>query len=98
MMAEVARRGQLVVDGLNALPRVSCRRPRGAFYAFPNVRELPIDADELARRLLDEAGVALLAGSAFGQVGKDHLRLSYANSQQNLTLALDRIGKFLEAL
>jgi len=98
MMAEFARRRELVVDGLNALPGVSCRRPRGAFYAFPNVRELPIDTDELARRLLDEAGVAILAGSAFGQVGKDHLRLSYANSQQNLTLALDRIGRFIEAL
>jgi aspartate/methionine/tyrosine aminotransferase len=98
MMAEFGRRRELVVDGLNELPGVSCRRPRGAFYAFPNVRELPIDADELARRLLDEAGVAVLAGSAFGQVGKDHLRLSYANSQQNLTLALDRIGRFIEAL
>jgi aspartate/methionine/tyrosine aminotransferase len=98
MMAEFARRRELVVDGLNALPGVSCRRPRGAFYAFPNVRGLPIDADELARRLLDEAGVAVLAGSAFGQVGKDNLRLSYANSQRNLTLALERIGEFLETL
>src|SRR5712691_695145 len=98
MMAEFARRRELVVDGLNALPGVSCRRPRGAFYAFPNVRELAIDADELARRLLDEAGVAVLAGSAFGQVGKDHLRLSYANSQENLALALERISEFVEAL
>jgi len=98
MMAEFARRRELVVDGLNALPGITCRWPRGAFYAFPNVRELPIDADELARRLLDEAGVAVLAGSAFGQVGKDNLRLSYANSQENLTLALERMGEFLEAL
>jgi aspartate/methionine/tyrosine aminotransferase len=98
MMAEFARRRELVVTGLNALPGVFCRRPRGAFYVFPNVRELPIDADELARRLLDEAGVAVLAGSAFGQMGKDHLRLSYATSQQNLTLALERISEFLEAL
>ncbi len=98
MMAEFARRRELVVDGLNALPGVSCRRPRGAFYAFPNVRGLPIDADELARRLLDEAGVAVLAGSAFGQVGKDHLRLSYANSQENLSLALERLGEFVDAL
>jgi aspartate/methionine/tyrosine aminotransferase len=98
MMAEFARRRELVVDGLNALPGVSCRRPRGAFYAFPNVSELPIGADELAGRLLDEAGVAVLAGSAFGQVGIDNLRLSYANSQQNLALALERIGEFLRAL
>jgi aspartate/methionine/tyrosine aminotransferase len=98
MMAEFSRRRQLIVDGLNALPGVSGRRPRGAFYAFPNVRELPIDTDQLARRLLDEAGVAVLAGSAFGQVGKDHLRISYANSQQNLALALERIGEFIETL
>jgi aspartate aminotransferase len=98
MMAEFARRRELVVNGLNAMSGVSCRRPRGAFYVFPNVRELPIDADELARRLLDEAGVAVLAGSAFGQVGKDHLRLSFANTQENLTLALERIGEFVEAL
>jgi aspartate aminotransferase len=98
MMAEFARRRELIVDGLNALTGVSCRRPRGAFYAFPNVRELPIDAEGLARRLLDEAGVAVLAGSAFGQVGKEHLRLSYANSQENLTLALERIGEFVKAL
>jgi aspartate aminotransferase len=98
MMTEFGRRRELIVDGLNALPGVSCRRPRGAFYAFPNVRELPIDADALARQLLDEAGVAVLAGSAFGRVGTENLRLSYANSQTNLTLALERMGEFLEAL
>jgi aspartate aminotransferase len=98
MMAEFARRRELVVDGLNALPGISCRRPRGAFYAFPNVRELPIGADELAGRLLDEAGVAVLAGSAFGTVGVDNLRLSYANSQENLARALARMRELVEAL
>jgi aspartate aminotransferase len=95
MMAEFRRRRELVVDGLNALPRISCRRPRGAFYAFPNVGELPIDADTLADRLLEEAGVAVLAGSAFGRVGVDNLRLSYANSQENIARALERIGDFI---
>jgi aspartate/methionine/tyrosine aminotransferase len=72
--------------------------PRGAFYAFPNVADAPIGADELADRLLHEAGVAVLAGTAFGRVGKDNLRLSYANSRENLERALERIRKLLESL
>jgi aspartate aminotransferase len=96
MMAEFRARRALVVEGLNALPGVTCRVPRGAFYAFPNVSATGIAADELARRLLEEVGVAVLAGSAFGRVGVDNLRLSYANSRENLTRALDRIGAFLE--
>ncbi len=96
MMTEFRARRALVVEGLNALPGVTCRMPRGAFYAFPNVAGTGIAADDLARRLLEEAGVAVLAGSAFGQVGRDNLRLSYANSQQNLTAALGRMHVFLE--
>ena len=95
MVEEFRARRDLVVDGLNALPGVTCRRPLGAFYAFPNVKGTGIPADELATRLLDEAGVALLSGSAFGQVGKDNLRLSYANSQDNLREALRRLKEFL---
>jgi aspartate/methionine/tyrosine aminotransferase len=98
MMEEFRVRRQLVVDGLNRLPGVSCRTPRGAFYAFPNVADVPLSADELARRLLDEAGVALLSGTAFGQVGKDNLRVSYASSRENLENALERIETFLHAL
>ena len=97
MMAEFRVRRALVVEGLNSLPGVSCRMPRGAFYAFPNVAATGFDADELAQRLLDEAGVAVLAGSAFGQVGRDNLRLSYANSQANLGAALERMRAFLTA-
>ena len=96
MMAEFRARRALVVEGLNALPGVSCRMPRGAFYAFPNVSGTGFEADELARRLLEEAGVAVLAGSAFGRVGVGNLRLSYANSRENLARALERIGSFLE--
>ena len=98
MVEEFRARRELVVAGLNELPGVSCRTPRGAFYAFPNVSGVPLDADELADRLLQEAGVAVLAGSAFGDHGKDNLRISYANSRENLALALERIGDFLAAL
>ena len=95
MVAEFRTRRDLVVAGLNELPGVSCRTPRGAFYAFPNVAGTGIAADELATRLLDEAGVALLGGSAFGAVGVENLRVSYANSAENLTAALERISAFL---
>ena len=98
MIDEFRARRTLVVDGLNELPGVSCRPPRGAFYAFPNVGALPISAEDLAGRLLDEAGVALLAGSAFGAAGAEHLRISYANSRQNLSAALERIGSLLSRL
>jgi aspartate/methionine/tyrosine aminotransferase len=98
MVAEFAARRELVVDGLNALPGVSCRSPRGAFYVFPNVEGVPISAEDLADRLLEEAGVAVLAGTAFGAEGAGHLRLSYANSQANLSRALERMGAFLGAL
>ena len=98
MVEELRRRRDVVVAGLNELPGVSCRVPRGAFYAFPNVSGVPLPADELAARLLDEAGVALLAGSAFGRVGARNLRVSYANSVENLERALDRLRLFLERL
>ena len=98
MVEEFRGRRELVVAGLNALPGVSCRVPRGAFYAFPNVADVPLDADVLADRLLQDAGVAVLAGSAFGRVGVDNLRISYANSRENLALALERMRDFLEAL
>ncbi len=98
MVEEFRARRDLIVAGLNELPGVSCRVPRGAFYAFPNVSEVPIGSEELADRLLEEAGVAVLAGTAFGRVGKDNLRLSYANSRENLDRALERMRGFLESL
>ena len=98
MVEEFRARRELVVEGLNALPGVSCRVPRGAFYAFPNVADVPLETDVLADRLLAEAGVAVLAGSAFGRHGVDNLRISYANSRENLTLALERTHGFLDRL
>ena len=79
-------------------PGVSCRMPPGAFYAFPNVGALPVSAPELAARLLEERGVAVLAGTAFGDVGREHLRLSYANSQENITEAIERMRGFIAEL
>jgi aspartate aminotransferase len=98
MVEEFRARRDLLVNGLRALPGVSCRSPRGAFYAFPNVSELPIEPDVLADRLLEEAGVAVLAGGSFGAAGARHLRLSYANSRENLATALERIAQFLAQL
>ena len=95
MVEEFRHRRNLVVAGLNALPGVRCRTPWGAFYAFPDVSGVPIDSQRLADRLLEEAGVALLAGEGFGAHGDRHLRISYANSREQLTLALDRIRDFL---
>jgi aspartate/methionine/tyrosine aminotransferase len=97
MVDEFRQRRDLVVEGLNALPGVSCRTPEGAFYAFPDVSGTTIPSEELAGRLLEEAGVALLAGEGFGAQGRRHLRISYANSRDQLELALERILAFLEA-
>jgi aspartate aminotransferase len=98
MVAEFAARRDIVVAGLNALPGVSCRAPGGAFYAFPNVEAVPLTAEALADRLLEEAGVALLAGSDFGAAGANHLRMSFAASQDQLREGLARIDAFLRAL
>jgi aspartate/methionine/tyrosine aminotransferase len=91
MVAEFRRRRDLVVEGLNQLPGVRCARPRGAFYAFPNISRLGRPAREVAERLLDEAGVAVLPGTAFGTYGEGYLRLSYAASEANLRAALERM-------
>ena len=94
MVAEFRRRRDVIVAGLNAIDGVSCVEPQGAFYAFPNITGTGVGADELAGRLLGEAGVAALAGTAFGRYGEGFLRISYANSVANIEAALDAI-KFL---
>ena len=98
MVREFRARRDFLVPALNAIPGIRCIEPGGAFYAFPNVSELSISADTLADRLLDEAGVAVLAGSAFGRHATDHLRISYASSLENLGHAVERIGAFVAAL
>jgi len=98
MVAEFKRRRDLVVEGLNRLPGVSCRSPRGAFYVFPNIKKLGRKSAEVADRLLQEAGVAVLPGTAFGEHGEGYLRLSYATSEANLRKALDRMAPVLARL
>jgi aspartate aminotransferase len=95
MLGEFAERRDVIVDGLNAIPGVRCHRPAGAFYVFPNIEGTGWNEASLQRALLEEAGVAVLSGTAFGSWGKGYLRLSYANSVANLQLAIERIGGFL---
>jgi aspartate/methionine/tyrosine aminotransferase len=97
MVEEFRARRSLVVDGLNTLPGVTCRMPQGAFYAFPDVSGTGHDGPALAERLLLEAGVSVLSGTAFGSAGRDHLRVSYANSRANITRALERMADMLVA-
>jgi len=98
MRAEfIARRAQ-VIDGLNAIPGVRCAMPHGAFYAFPNVSSYGRSSVEIADHLLYDAGICVLAGTAFGRFGEGYLRLSYANSRENLALALERIAESLARL
>jgi aspartate/methionine/tyrosine aminotransferase len=97
MRAEFRVRRDAIVAGLDELPGVSCAVPRGAFYAFPNVVATGLGSKQLADRLLDEAGVAVLSGTAFGAYGEGYLRLSYANTLENIGRALDAMRDLLEA-
>ncbi|PTM55236.1 pyridoxal phosphate-dependent aminotransferase [Phreatobacter oligotrophus] len=96
MVAEFDARRKLVVEGLNKLPGVSCIVPKGAFYAFPNIKETGWKAKPLASALLEDAGVATIGGPDFGVHGEGYIRLSYANSAENILKALDRMKGFLE--
>jgi aspartate aminotransferase len=96
MLGEFDKRRRLVVEGLNKLIGVSCIMPKGAFYAFPNVKQTGWKAKLLANALLDETGVALIGGPDFGILGEGYLRLSYANSAENILRALERMGEFLK--
>jgi aspartate/methionine/tyrosine aminotransferase len=98
MVVEFKARRDLVVEGLNAIPGIRCATPVGAFYVFPSIAGTGLGGAELADRLLHEAGVCVLAGTAFGGVGTEHIRISYANSRENLREALGRIGRFVEGL
>ncbi len=98
MMAEFDRRRIAVVEGLNSLPGVTCRDPKGAFYAFPNISGTGQDAKTVADRLLQESGVAVLSGTAFGEHGEGYLRLSYANSLENIQEAIELMRGKLEEM
>ncbi len=93
VVAEYQRRRDVLVAGLNAIPGIRCRMPRGAFYAFPNITALERSAEWLADYLLDETGVAVLPGTAFGVYGEGYLRLCFANSMENIRRGLTRIAE-----
>lgn len=97
MVAEFRARRDLLVAGLNRIPGISCHLPSAAFYAFPNVRETGIPSRELADRLLQEAGVAALAGEAFGEAGEGHLRFAYTVGRSDIEAALKRIDEFVRS-
>jgi len=95
MVAEFQRRREVIVEGLNSIPGMSCRLPQGAFYAFPNITGIGWSCKRLADNLLKEAGVAVLPGTSFGIYGDGYLRLSYANSVDNIREGLERIKDFV---
>jgi len=98
MIAEFKKRRDVIVDGLNAIPGIRCLRPHGAFYVFPNIKQLGINGKKFADLLLEKFGVAALSGTAFGKYGQGYLRLSYANSIANIEKALDRIEQAVKSL
>ena len=97
MIAEFKERKSVIVDGLNALPGINCRTPKGAFYVFPNIKETGLTSEEAENKFLNDAGVACLKGTSFGANGEGYIRFSYANSKENIREALDRIERALTA-
>jgi aspartate aminotransferase len=97
MVEEFRARRDIIIAGLNTLPGVTCFKPNGAFYAFPNITGTGVKSGELAKLMLEEAGVACLSGTAFGAAGEGYLRFSYANSAENIRTALGWMGEFLSA-
>jgi aspartate aminotransferase len=95
MVAEYQRRRDVIVAGLNAIPGITCQKPQGAFYAFPNITGTGFRSSDLANLILEKAGVALLPGSSFGKYGEGYLRLSYANSIKNIEKGLGQIKEIL---
>jgi len=98
MVETFRKRRDFIVAGLNEIPDVSCITPKGAFYAFPNVKKIKMSSQELEHYLLNEAGVAILSGTAFGKYGDGYLRFSYANSIENIGKALERMKDALERI
>ena len=98
MVAEFGIRRRLIADGLRSIPGVNCPEPEGAFYAFPSIKETGLTSMEFETRAMNEAGVALLSGSAFGKYGEGYVRLSYANSQDNIQKAISQLDKMVRTL
>jgi aspartate/methionine/tyrosine aminotransferase len=98
MVAAFKERRDYLIDALNHIPGVKCNMPKGAFYAFPDISSFGLKCKEFSNRLLDEGGVATAGGTDFGSYGEGCIRLSYANSLENLKIAVDRIAKFVKTL
>lgn len=96
MVVEFKKRREAIVQGLNSIKGITCKKPHGAFYVFPNITGTGMDSRKLGDHLLYNAGVAVLPGTSFGKFGEGYLRLSFANSVENIKKALDRIAKALE--
>ncbi len=96
MMAEFTKRRDAIVQGLNSISKIRCVNPQGAFYAFPNITETGMTSDEFADYALDELGIALLSGTAFGPGGEGYVRLSYAKSLDTINKAIDRLKQALD--
>ncbi len=98
MAAEFGLRRRLITDGLRSIPGINCPEPEGAFYAFPSIKQTGLTSAEFEARAMAEAGVALLSGAAFGEYGEGYIRLSYANSQENIQKAVAQLDRFVRSL
>ena len=95
MVREYNQRRELIVDRLNRINGICCRKPRGTFYAFANIAELGMSSMEAAALLLEEAGIGVVPGSAYGKSGEGFIRLSFATSRENIEKAMNRMEKLL---
>tara|TARA_B100001115_G_C15776714_1_gene381665 strand:- start:248 stop:1099 length:852 start_codon:yes stop_codon:yes gene_type:complete len=98
MIVTFRKRRDVIVNGLNSIRNISCVNPKGAFYVFPNIRKTCKNSLALQDDLLNQEGIALLAGSSFGSKGEGYLRLSYANSMENIEIALERMKSYFDNL
>lgn len=98
MVSEFKRRRDFMVDGLNSIDKISCKKPKGAFYVFPNIKDIGMKSEKLSDYILEKANVAVLDGASFGQYGEGHLRLSYATSMENIEKAISRINDAIKSL
>jgi len=98
MVEEFRRRREVIVSGLNKIRGITCKKPHGAFYVFPSVKGIGMESKKLADFILQKAGVAVLSGTAFGAYGEGYLRLSFANSVENIQKATKRISEALKEL
>ena len=96
MMDEFRQRRDVIVEGLNSLPGVTCIKPKGAFYAFPNITKTGLTSEEFAERMLNEAGVALAPGPIFGENGEGYVRMCYCNSMENIKKAIGKMKNVLD--